>query len=148
MPLAVPGGFVGVDIFFVISGYLITRILLRELSTTGSISLAGFWARRAWRILPAATIVLVATAIATALVMPSMEQVELGTSVQAAARFVENWRLISQELTISAVKRSPPLLCITGRWLSRNSNERYALPRVGRAAAHGGCLLPDCLRRR
>jgi peptidoglycan/LPS O-acetylase OafA/YrhL len=106
MPLAVPGGFVGVDIFFVISGYLITRILLRELSTTGSISLAGFWARRAWRILPAATIVLVATAIATALVMPSMEQVELGTSVQAAARF-ENWRLISQEVDYLSREAEP-----------------------------------------
>jgi peptidoglycan/LPS O-acetylase OafA/YrhL len=48
----IPGGFVGVDVFFVISGYLITRILLTELET-GRFSLAGFYERRARRILPA-----------------------------------------------------------------------------------------------
>src|SRR4051794_27101380 len=59
-----PGGFVGVDVFFVISGFLITGQLVNEIGRTGRVSLAGFYARRAKRILPAAAIVLVATAVA------------------------------------------------------------------------------------
>src|SRR4051794_34863138 len=61
----VPGGFVGVDIFFVISGFLITSQLVDEIGRTGRVSLVGFYARRAKRILPAAAVVLVATAVAT-----------------------------------------------------------------------------------
>jgi peptidoglycan/LPS O-acetylase OafA/YrhL len=62
------GGFVGVDVFFVISGFLITQLLLVEWQRTGSISLTGFYGRRARRILPAATLVLVVTVVtATAL---------------------------------------------------------------------------------
>ena len=54
------GGFVGVDIFFVISGYLITGMLFREYETTGKISLRNFYARRVRRLLPASALVLVA----------------------------------------------------------------------------------------
>ncbi len=60
----VPGGFVGVDIFFVISGYLITELLLRELAQTGGISIANFVERRIRRLAPALTLVLLATLIA------------------------------------------------------------------------------------
>ena len=59
------GGFVGVDVFFVISGFLITSLLLREQTKTGRISIAGFYARRVRRILPASTLVVVATVFAT-----------------------------------------------------------------------------------
>ena len=62
-PDRVPGGYVGVDVFFVISGFLITSLLLREVDRTGSVSLAGFWARRLRRLLPAAYVVLVASAV-------------------------------------------------------------------------------------
>src|SRR5687768_18102767 len=55
------GGFVGVDVFFVISGYLITRLLVREATVSGRISIGDFYARRARRILPAATLVIVVT---------------------------------------------------------------------------------------
>lgn len=58
------GGFVGVDVFFVISGFLITSLLLREHDKTGTISFAGFYGRRVQRIIPAAAVVLVATLIA------------------------------------------------------------------------------------
>ncbi|MFS3129412.1 acyltransferase family protein [Nocardioides sp. Bht2] len=64
-PLA--GGFVGVDVFFVISGFLITQLLIREVDRSGKVSILGFYARRARRILPAATVVLVATAVASVL---------------------------------------------------------------------------------
>ena len=59
------GGFVGVDVFFVISGFVITGLLLRERAATSSTSFLGFYARRARRILPAASLVLVATVVAT-----------------------------------------------------------------------------------
>jgi peptidoglycan/LPS O-acetylase OafA/YrhL len=59
------GGFVGVDVFFVISGFLITSLLLREQTKTGRISIAGFYARRVRRILPASALVVVATVFAT-----------------------------------------------------------------------------------
>ncbi len=58
------GGFVGVDVFFVISGFLITEILMREHSTTGRVSILAFYGRRARRILPASTLVVVTTVVA------------------------------------------------------------------------------------
>src|SRR4051794_9056921 len=71
-PHALPGGFVGVDVFFVISGFLITSHLLREVEKSGTISLPGFWARRARRILPAALVVLAFCAVGTALWVPDV----------------------------------------------------------------------------
>ncbi len=61
----VEGGYVGVDVFFVLSGFLITGLLIRERASTGSTSMPGFYARRARRILPAASVVLVATVLAS-----------------------------------------------------------------------------------
>lgn len=58
--LAVHGGYIGVDVFYVISGFLITSHLYGELSSSGGVSLTGFYARRVRRILPAATVVIVA----------------------------------------------------------------------------------------
>jgi peptidoglycan/LPS O-acetylase OafA/YrhL len=66
---ALSGGYVGVDVFFVISGFLITRQLVRELRARGRISFLAFYARRARRILPAATLAVMATAIASAVVL-------------------------------------------------------------------------------
>src|SRR5665213_2634865 len=59
------GGFFGVDVFFVVSGFVITNVLLRERASRGSTSIPGFYARRIRRILPAATVVLIATVFAT-----------------------------------------------------------------------------------
>jgi parallel beta-helix repeat protein len=61
----ITGGFVGVDVFFVVSGFVITGLMLRERSSTGRTSMLGFYARRARRILPAATLVIVATVVAS-----------------------------------------------------------------------------------
>src|SRR3990172_184022 len=67
----IAGGFVGVDVFFVLSGFLITGLLIRERERTGRIDLPAFYARRARRILPAALVVIVATLVAaTAFLSP------------------------------------------------------------------------------
>jgi peptidoglycan/LPS O-acetylase OafA/YrhL len=88
------GGFVGVDAFFVISGYLITGLLIREAQTTGRISFANFYARRARRILPAATIVLLAVAAATVLIEPLVGVYSNARDLLAASVFMSNWHFI------------------------------------------------------
>ncbi|MDO4240563.1 acyltransferase family protein [Micrococcus sp.] len=88
---AVPGGFVGVDVFFVISGFLITGLLLKEVDRTGRVALTEFYARRARRILPAALVVLVLTLAAGMLVMPAGEWARLGATAVASALSVVNW---------------------------------------------------------
>jgi peptidoglycan/LPS O-acetylase OafA/YrhL len=86
------GGFAGVDVFFVVSGFLITGLLLREVDRTGRISLRGFAARRIRRILPASLVVLVVVAGVAFLAFnrPRAEQT-LGDAI-AAALLVSNWR--------------------------------------------------------
>jgi peptidoglycan/LPS O-acetylase OafA/YrhL len=87
-----PGGYVGVDIFFVISGYLITSIIAKEVSE-GSFSFVNFYARRARRILPALFFVLVTTtAVAFALLLPS-QLVEYGKVLIYTVLFGANFRL-------------------------------------------------------
>ncbi|QPZ39171.1 acyltransferase family protein [Paramicrobacterium chengjingii] len=89
-PGALPGGFIGVDVFFVISGFLITSLLMREHHTQGRISLSGFWTRRARRIIPA--LVLVVTASTTiALVIGGDVLVRIGRQILGAATFSYNW---------------------------------------------------------
>jgi peptidoglycan/LPS O-acetylase OafA/YrhL len=90
------GGYVGVDVFFVLSGFLITGILLRERSSSGRISLPGFYARRARRILPAAALVLVVTVIAAALFMPPLSVPDTTRDAAAAALYVSNIRFALQ----------------------------------------------------
>lgn len=92
-PDLVPGGYVGVDVFFVISGYLITSMLFRELQSEGSISLLRFYERRVRRLLPAATFVLLAILVAMPLLLPASRWVETAAGVVASALYVENWRL-------------------------------------------------------
>lgn len=92
-PSAIPGGFVGVDVFFVISGYLITGLLFRELQQTGRIALLQFYVRRMKRLLPAATLVLVVVAILSiGLLLPSRWE-ETAIEIAASAFYLENWRL-------------------------------------------------------
>jgi peptidoglycan/LPS O-acetylase OafA/YrhL len=86
-----PGGFIGVDVFFVISGFLITRLILGELSTTGRLSLPAFWGRRARRLLPASALVVVVTALGTHVVLPPLTQRTVVTDVAAAATFSSNF---------------------------------------------------------
>ncbi len=90
------GGFIGVDVFFVLSGFLITRLLLRELHRTGSLSLRSFWARRARRLLPASVLVVVATLLAAHWMLPPLSQQTLGHDAIAVGLFVVNWRFAVQ----------------------------------------------------
>src|SRR5690349_22586433 len=82
-----PGGYVGVDVFFVISGFLITSQLVRELSTTGRISFLGFYARRARRILPAATVTTIVTIIAAGILLAPLPAMRVFGDARSAAVF-------------------------------------------------------------
>lgn len=86
-----PGGFVGVDIFFVISGFLITSHLVRELERSGRISLVRFYSRRMIRLVPAATLALIGTLVATVLFVPQYLWRQVGTDIAAAAAYIVNW---------------------------------------------------------
>ena len=84
------GGYVGVDVFFVISGFLITGILIREAITSGRVSIPAFYARRARRILPAGTVVLVTIVAASTLVLTTARLHQVLTHVTWAAFFGAN----------------------------------------------------------
>jgi peptidoglycan/LPS O-acetylase OafA/YrhL len=104
------GGFAGVDVFFVISGFLITSQLVSEARRTGTVSLARFYARRARRLLPAASLVLVVTAVAGWLVLPPGRRGELGTDVVGATLYVVNWVFAGREVDYLAEDSAPSLL--------------------------------------
>lgn len=89
----VAGGFIGVDVFFVISGFLITSLLRRELAATGRLDLPRFYARRAVRLLPVATLVTVATLAATWLWAPPVRFAGYAWDALAAATYTVNLRL-------------------------------------------------------
>lgn len=92
-PTRITGGYVGVDVFFVISGFLITSHLWREVQAHGSIRMRTFYARRALRLLPAAILVLACTAIASYLILPSARWDNTFTQLIASAAYVQNWVL-------------------------------------------------------
>ncbi|MBT5140128.1 MAG: acyltransferase, partial [Acidimicrobiaceae bacterium] len=89
-PSAVPGGFLGVDVFFVISGFLITTLLIREQRTAGRIDLRAFWIRRGRRLLPA-LVTVVATSIVVARLVDSDLLVNIKRQTIGAATFSTNW---------------------------------------------------------
>lgn len=95
LPDRAVGGYLGVDVFFVISGFLITGLLVRERATSGRISLPRFWARRARRLLPALLLVVVACSAAAAFVGGDV-LVGLGSQVLGAATFSSNWLFIAE----------------------------------------------------
>lgn len=92
-PERLTGGFIGVDVFFVVSGYLITAHLVRELDTTSTIALARFWARRARRLLPASFAVLGATAVGVLILVPESLWQQFFREIGASAAYVVNWAL-------------------------------------------------------
>lgn len=106
---ALPGGFVGVDIFFVISGFLITGLIRRDLQQ-GHFRLAQFYRRRVVRILPALAVMLCATLMAGTLILLPQEQADLGHSAAAAAGFVSNLYFHQTTGYFAASAEATPLL--------------------------------------
>lgn len=89
-------GFLGVDVFFVVSGFVITGLLLREREGTGRTSLRAFYARRARRILPAALVVLAATVVAARWAVAPAKAAAIEVDALWAALFAGNWHLARQ----------------------------------------------------
>ena len=88
------GGFVGVDIFFVISGYLISQLLLKEISATKTLDFVRFYGRRAKRLLPASLFMTIATLLVGYMTLAPFEQIEVAKSAQASALYATNvWLL-------------------------------------------------------
>lgn len=107
-PSLLPGGFTGVDVFFVVSGFLITSQILRDVDRFGAGAFAArFWAARIRRILPAATVVLVFVLIASYYVMPVSQWAEVGRHALASAVSLENWMLAAQSVDYGAEGASP-----------------------------------------
>lgn len=102
-PGLAPGGYFGVDIFFVVSGFLITHQLVREQGLRGRISLPGFYLRRARRLLPAATLVLLAVAAMTFLFVPENEWRVWFSQIAASALYVQNWAILASPDVSTAV---------------------------------------------
>lgn len=93
---ALGGGYIGVDVFFVLSGFLITGLLIREVGKNGSISLSQFYARRARRLLPASTIVLLFTVIASYAWLGAPRGNPIAVDARWSALFAANFRFIEQ----------------------------------------------------
>jgi peptidoglycan/LPS O-acetylase OafA/YrhL len=89
----VPGGFLGVDVFFVISGYLITSLLLREFRSTDHIALGRFWLRRARRLLPAVGVLIAVAMIVSAIAEPDKIDTIRGDALSSLFYFA-NWHFI------------------------------------------------------
>lgn len=138
--------------FFVLSGYLITSHLLREVATTGSVSLGGFWARRIRRLMPASFLVLAASLVAAVAVLPQPLWAQTLAEIRAATLYIENWVLASNSVDYLAAENAPnvvqhfwslsveepfyvvwPILLLSAVWLasrvgiSRLASMRYVL---------------------
>jgi peptidoglycan/LPS O-acetylase OafA/YrhL len=88
------GGFLGVSVFFTLSGFLITSLLLREHDTTGAIALRSFWGRRARRLLPASLLTLALVASVMPPMLDAVQRARLPADLAAAALDVANWRFL------------------------------------------------------
>ncbi|MBZ9735125.1 acyltransferase [Mesorhizobium sp. CA18] len=106
-PAALPGGYVGVDIFFVISGFLITGLLTRMALSEDGISLVGFYTRRVRRLLPAAIVALLVTLAGTLLFVSDAWWEETAKQVIASALYMQNWRLAEQAVDYLGAEDAP-----------------------------------------
>ncbi|MGZ4734228.1 MAG: acyltransferase family protein [Acidimicrobiia bacterium] len=101
------GGYLGVDAFFVLSGFLITSLLLGELAARGSIALGGFWARRARRLMPALAGVLAAVVLYAIFLARPDELATIRGDALATMAYVANWRQVLSSTDYFALFRSP-----------------------------------------
>jgi peptidoglycan/LPS O-acetylase OafA/YrhL len=94
-PDRLQGGYVGVDVFFAISGFLITSHLYRQVERSGTVGLRSFYSRRIRRLLPASLLVLLLVGIVTLLFVPVRLWTVTGENIVASATYVENWSLVA-----------------------------------------------------
>ncbi len=106
-PGVLPGGYIGVDVFFVVSGFLISGHMLREVDRTGRLSLAGFWSARARRILPAALVTILATLVGTFLLLPYADWDRVAQQSLASIFYVQNWVLAAESVDYLAADNVP-----------------------------------------
>lgn len=101
------GGYVGVDVFFVISGFLITGLIVREMEKTGTVGLIRFYARRIRRLLPALVLTLVAVAILTGLVLSQTRWDGIAGDIRWSSGYLVNWRFAGRAVDYLAVDVAP-----------------------------------------
>jgi peptidoglycan/LPS O-acetylase OafA/YrhL len=104
------GGYIGVDIFYVISGYLITSLLLRECERGEGIAFARFYLRRIKRLLPASSLVLIITALVTWLIYPSILRDDLGRDIAAASLYISNYFFALWQMDYQNLDALPPVV--------------------------------------
>ncbi|WP_324014254.1 acyltransferase family protein [Microbacterium sp. JZ37] len=107
-PRALPGGYAGVDVFFVISGFLITGQLVRA-RERGTLRLGAFWAARARRLLPASLLVLLASVVLVLVWTPAPQQAHDLRSIVASALYAVNWQLAADGVDYLAHDAAPPI---------------------------------------
>ncbi|MDN4474439.1 acyltransferase family protein [Demequina sp. SYSU T00192] len=105
-PDRLTGGFVGVDVFFVISGFLITAHLAKEVAATGSVRIGQFWARRIRRLLPASLLVLLVSAIAVLTLVSQAYWLQYLREIVASTLYVQNWELASSAVDYLAAENT------------------------------------------
>ncbi|HVO56032.1 MAG TPA: acyltransferase family protein [Solirubrobacterales bacterium] len=108
---AFAGGYVGVDVFFVISGFLITRLLLGELGRHGTISIPRFYARRAKRLLPLSALLLGSVGVLSLILLSPLRAVEVSGDIISSATYTANWHFAAQSVDYFAqdIEPSPVL---------------------------------------
>ncbi|HWV24770.1 MAG TPA: acyltransferase family protein, partial [Thermomicrobiales bacterium] len=140
------GGYVGVDVFFVLSGFLITGLLIREVQKNGRISLPNFYARRARRLLPASTLVLIVTVVASYAWLGDHRANVVAGDARWSALFAANFRFIQQGTDYLGAQAPPsplqhfwslaveeqfyfvwPMLMMTTAFVARSRNLRLKL---------------------
>lgn len=143
----IAGGYIGVDVFFVISGFLITGLLLREVRATETVALGRFYAARARRLLPAAATVGIVTAVVAAVVLPPLQARRVFADGIASMLYVGNYRFAAQntDYMVADLPPSPfqhywslgveeqfylvwPALIIGTAWLARRITTARTLP--------------------
>ena len=155
-PDITPGGFLGVDLFFLLSGFLITSLLVSEWETSNGIALGRFWVRRARRLLPALLLVLLVIGLHGLLTSSPAELHQLGLDGLASLFYVANWRFIvsGQSYVLQFIQTEPsPLRHMWSLAIEEQFYLVWPLVALGtaatlrRLAAGGRRAVPHCERR-